>query len=167
MDDHDHDPLCPETDDHHHLPWWLGDSGIKRLYHRLEPLETIYQLAPVLFLGEGQTWLLRGVEARLEDMRFLRRGQLVELIAIYEGGIHVAFCWTGRELKPERMKEKWRDRFSHAYLRYSLPAEDHEWDVDRHFAPRDPVFDRTLQLAGYVMIGPDEWAVRQAMDHLS
>ena len=167
VDDHDHDPLYPGTDDHDHLPWWLGESGIKQLYRQLEPLEAIYQLAPVLFLGDGRTWMFRGVEARLEELRFLRRGQLVSLIATYEGEIQIAYCWIGRELKPARMKEKWRDRFSHSDLQYRLQAEDREWNVDRHFEPRDPDFDRTPQLAGYVMIGPDEWAVRQAMDHLS
>ena len=166
MDDHYHDPLYPDECDHRHLPWWLGEGGIRELYQRLEQLEAIYELAPKLFLGEGRQWLAGGVEARLEALRFLRRGQLVEAVGTYQGGAEVAICWVGMQLRPRRMVEKWAERFSHPYLVGASEAEERDLARDLRYAQRDPDFDPTPHLAGYVCVGPDEWAVRQAMDHL-
>ena len=104
--DHIHDPLFPDMEDHQHVPWWLGDAGLRELYQRLEQLEAFYQLLPTLFHGEGRHWLAGGAEASLVEVRFLRRGELVELIATYEGGIEIAFCWVGRQLRPRLMMEK-------------------------------------------------------------
>ena len=166
VDDHDHDPLFSDECDHRHLPWWLGEGGIRELYQRLEQLEAIYELAPTLFLGEGRRWLAGGHEARLERLRFLRRGQLVEAVGTYEEGIEVAFCWVGKQLRPRRMVEKWRHRFSHPHLVGESEAAAREAARDHLLEQQDPDFDPSPHLAGYVCIGPDEWAVRQAMDRL-
>ena len=165
-DGHVHDPIFLETDDHQHLPWWLGQSGINQLYNRIEQLEAFYPLAPRLFRGSGRDWLLDGRDAALVRLTFLRRGQLVEMFATYEGGIEIGICWFGAQLKPLRMMEKWLDRFTHEYLRWESAAEKMEFGRDQLMVPPDPDFDPTPQLAGYVCVGPDEWAVRQAMDHL-
>ena len=139
------------------------------MYQRLEQLEAVYEVAPSLFQGEGRNWLASGSEARLVRVQFLRRGQLVEMIATYDtydGGIEIAFCWVGTQLRPRRMMEKWRDRFSHPYLEYISEAREQERERDHLVEQPDPAFDPTPQLAGYVVIGPDEWGVRQAMDLL-
>ena len=168
--DHLHDPLFPDMEDHQHVPWWLGEAGVRELYQRLEQLEAVYEVAPSLFQGEGRNWLASGSEARLVRVQFLRRGQLVEMIATYDGGIEIAFCWVGTQLRPRLMMEKWRDRFSHPYLEYISEAREQERERERerdHLVEQpDPAFDPTPQLAGYVVIGPDEWGVRQAMDLL-
>ena len=164
--DHIHDPLFPDMEDHQHVPWWLGDAGLRELYQRLEQLEAFYQLLPTLFHGEGRHWLAGGAEASLVEVRFLRRGQLVELIGTYEGGIEIAFCWVGRQLRPRLMMEKWARRFSHPYLVCVSEAQELERKRNELVELPDPDFDPTPQLAGYVLIGPDEWAVRQAMDLL-
>ena len=168
--DHLHDALFPDMEDHQHVPWWLGEAGVRELYQRLEQLEAFYEVAPSLFHGEGRNWLASGSEARLVRVRFLRRGQLVEMIATYDGGIEIAFCWVGKQLRPRRMMEKWRGRFSHPYLEYISEAREQERERERerdHLVEQpDPAFDPTPQLAGYVVIGPDEWGVRQAMDLL-
>ena len=164
--DHIHDPLFPDMEDHQHVPWWLAEAGIRELYQRLEQLEAFYELLPTLFHGKGRHWLDGGAEASLVEVRFLRRGQLVEMIGTYEGGIEIAFCWVGRQLRPRLMMEKWARRFSHPYLEYISEAREQERERDHLVEQPDPAFDPTPQLAGYVLIGPDEWAVRQAMDLL-
>ncbi len=164
--DHLHDALFPDMEDHQHVPWWLGEAGVRELYQRLEQLEAFYEVAPSLFQGEGRNWLASGSEASLVRVQFLRRGQLVEMIATYDGGIEIAFCWVGTQLRPRRMMEKWRDRFSHPYLEYISEAREQERERDHLVEQPDPAFDPTPQLAGYVVIGPDEWGVRQAMDLL-
>ena len=164
--DHIHDPLFPDMEDHQHVPWWLGDAGLRELYQRLEQQEAFYELLPTLFHGEGRHWLAGGAEASLVEVRFLRRGQLVELIGTYEGGIEIAFCWVGRQLRPRLMMEKWARRFSHPYLVCVSEAQELERERNELVELPDPDFDPTPQLAGYVLIGPDEWGVRQAMDLL-
>ena len=164
--DHIHDPLFPDMEDHQHVPWWLGEAGVRELYQRLEQLEAFYEVAPSLFHGEGRNWLATGSDARLVRVQFLRRGELVELIATYEGGIEIAFCWVGRQLRPRLMMEKWARRFSHPYLVCVSEAQELERERNELVEQPDPAFDATPQLAGYVVIGPDEWGVRQAMDLL-
>ena len=163
---HIHDPLYPGGDDHRHVDWWHGETGVKQLYGRLEQLEAFYQLLPVLFRGEGRNWLDGGAEASLTGVRFLRRGKLVELAASFEGDIEIAVCWLGKQLKPARMLEKWRDRFSHPYLKYVSEVLEQDRRIDTLFEQPDPDLDPTPQLAGHVIIGRDEWIVRRAMDML-
>lgn len=144
----------------------------------MEPIEACYELAPGLFRGLGRHWLRGGAEAVLRRVRFLRRGQLVEMFATYDGDIEIAFCWIGRQLTPRRMMEKWRGRFSNPDLMYTSAATDLEDDRlfgaasdgfderSPHFRKIDPHFDPSPHVAGYVVIGQDEWATLQAMDRL-
>ena len=165
--DHVHEALFPENEDHQHVPWWLGRGGVGELYQKLEPLEAFYELAPCLFDGKGHDWLAGGLETALTGVRFLRRGQLVEMCASYNGGIEIAFCWVGRQLKPLRMTEKWENRFSHPFLDYRSEAKEERGfgDIPIPGSPDyDPDYDPTPQPSGYVMIGPDNWSVRRSMD---
>ena len=166
VDDHEHAPISPDRSRHQHLPWWLAEAGIRELYQRLEQLEAIYEVAPNLFRGAGREWLYGAAEAPLEELRFLRRGQLVEAIGTYQGGIEIAFCWIGRQLRPRRLREKWVHRFSHEYLEWTSEARELERRRDWFIDQIDPDYDPTPHLAGYVCIGPDEWAMRQAMELL-
>ncbi len=164
--DHIHDPLYPDVEDHRHVDWWYGQAGVRRLYDRLEQLEAFYELLPRLFRGDGRNWLAGGAEASLVGVRFLRRGQLADLVATYEGDIEIVFSWLGRELKPARMMEKWGSRFSHPYLEYLSEAQEQDRRRDVLVEQPDPAFDPRPQLAGNVLVGADEWAVRRAMDML-
>ena len=166
VEDHQHSPFSPDGYSHRHLPWWLGEAGVRELYQRLEQLEAIYEVAPRLFRGEGGKWLDGGAEAPLVELRFLRRGQFVEAVGTYHGGIEIGICWAGRQLRPRRLMEKWRGRFSHDYLDQASEAEESERRRDHFIDQPDPDYDPTPHLAGYVVLGPDEWAVRQAMELL-
>ena len=167
---HTHSPFFPDLADHRHVPWWLGEAGIRELYQRMESVEAVYEVAPRLFHGLGRHWLRGGAEAQFQGVRFLRRGQLVEMFATYEGDIDVAFCWIGRQVTPRRMMGKWSDRFSNPRLMCTSQAADFE--ADRLFGlaldgsderspnvrESDPHFDPAPHVSGYVVIGHDEWA---------
>ena len=170
---HVHDPLSPRTSGHEHVPWWLGEAGAKEQYGRVEQLPPYYEVALRLFREAGSEWL-RYVpgEPVLTRWVFLRRGKLAEAAATFETGdkkYNVIFCWLGKQLKTNRMVEKWRARFKDLdfcadggeAVRYSGSFFEDGWPVER-----DPKYDPAPQPSCYVFIGADEFAVREAMAHL-
>ena len=163
--DHRHNPLDSLVDGHSHVPWPLNQAGINELHNRLPYVSAFYEIAPRLFAEAGPEWMAEAVgnEPVPLTWSFLRRGQLVEAVAVYQNRTQeftVAFCWLGRQLKPARMLEKWHERF--ANVRYTSVAGElyREWG---RCTPPDPDFDPTPQPSCYVMAGADEYSVRQAM----
>ena len=169
-DGHRHHPLHPGLVNHKHIPWHLRAAGVRRLYSRLEPHLYFYEIRDRLFREAGQA-LLRyadGGTPVLKSWEPIRRGQLAEVVAIYENEhaqFVIVFCWLGKQLKIGRMLEKWYYRFSN--LRGTSRARQmvrHHNILDPPDSPPDEDFNDTPQPSLYVMVGQDEYIVRRAMD---
>ena len=167
-EDHSHNPLDPSVADHLHLPWALSEASVRALYDRLPCLVSFYDIALRLFDDAGPDLLFWIGEDRpsLVEWRFLRRGQLLEAIAVYENSnheFHVGFYWIGLQLKPSRLLEKWAEQFDS--LAYTSEAMQFELRMNPYrMNDADPDFDPSPQLSLYVVVGADEYAARQAME---
>ena len=169
--DHFHNPLDPSTTDHCHLPWSLGEAGARVLYDRLPYAISFYDIAPKLFneAGDNLMYWIGDDKPTLTEWRFLRRGQLLEAIGVYENGkdeFQVGFYWIGRQLKPVRMMEKWDNQVE------NLVCTSEATEFERRMNPyameqTDPDFDDSPQLSLHVMVGADDYATRQAMESVS
>ena len=168
---HFHDPLRPEIAPHRHAPWHLTEAGLRVWYKRLEELSSYYDVAFRLFKEAGPEWLkFVGAEPVLTDFTLLRRGGLAGATGEYRSGndkFTAVFCHMGRQLKTFRMLEKWEGLFS------PLTGTSRAEEINRSSGdpldppqPPDPDFDPAPQPSVYVVIGADEFAVRQAMDHI-
>ena len=168
-DGHRHHPLHPGLVNHKHIPWHLRAAGVRRLYSRLEPHLYFYEIRDRLFREAGQA-LLRYVDGGtpvLKSWEPIRRGQLAEVVAIYENEhaqFVIVFCWLGKQLKIGRMLEKWYYRFSNlrGTSRARQMVRDHNI-LDPPDSPPDEDFNDTPQPSLYVMVGQDEYIVRRAM----
>ena len=154
---------------HEHIPWHLREAGVRTLYGRLEPHIYFYELAGQVFREGGQVLLeyVKGETPKLTQWAPIRRGQLVEAVAVYENEhdrFVVVFCWLGKQLKVRRMLEKWDYRF--ANLTGTSRAREMMRPANMFDTPDppDPDFDDTPQPSLYVMVGQDEYIVRRAMD---
>ena len=97
-DDHDHDLLHPEWEDHAHPQYFSGYAGAELLYSRLEMLEIAYPLAPVALMGEGAKWTHDGHPRKLLSWRWLRHTRLINAVATYEDDYRLFYCWVGQSL---------------------------------------------------------------------
>ena len=166
-DGHYHYPQYPHVSTHHHVPWHLGGAGQKVTYSRCQAHFHIRDVAFRLFEEAGPQWLDLVGDGRpqLKLWRPIRRGKLIEAVAVYEDShaeYVVVFCWIGRQLRPIRMLAKWRSLFSN--LRWTSRSEEMEKLRDPYIDQPNPNFDPTPQPSCYVLVGEDEYAVRQAME---
>ena len=166
-DGHHHHPLYPYISTHHHIPWHLGAVGQQSIYSRCQAHIHCYDIAFRLFEEADPEWLKLVGDGRpqLKLWRPIRRGQLIEVVAVYEdrrAEYVVVFCWVGKQLRPRRMMEKWASRFSR--LRWTSRAGKMERLRDPYIDQPDPTYDPAPQPSCYVMVGADEYAVRQAME---
>ena len=166
--DHCHNPLDPSTTDHCHLPWPLGEAGVRALYDRLSFVSSFYDIALRLFenAGPDPRYWIGDDKPSLVEWRFLRRGQLLEAIGVYENGedqFQVGFYWVGRQLKPARMLEKWDGQVEN--LAYTSEATEFERRMNPYgMEQTNPDCNDSPQLSLYVIVGADEYAARQAME---
>ena len=167
-EDHCHNSLDFYITDHRHLPWPLGQAGVGAMYDRLPSLISFIDIALRLFDDAGlelRYWIGDDKPVLIE-WRFLRRGQLLEAVAVYENSKHsfeVGFYWFGRQLKPVRMMEKWVGQVDN--LAYTSEAMELELRTNPYLLNQtDPDFDPSPQLSLHVMVCVDEYAARQAME---
>ena len=169
-ENHCHDSLDLSDVGHRHVPWALSEAGATALYHHLPAVISFYDIAFRLFEEAGPDLLYWIGDDRpsLLEWRFLRRGQLLEAVAVYKNNehkFHVGFFWLGKQLKPVRMVEKWSQQTED--LAYTSEALDFELRMNPYLLnDPDPDFDPSPQLSLYVMVGADEYATRQAMENI-
>lgn len=140
-------------------PWWITETGVWSLFQRLEQLEQIYAVAPVLFQGEGAQWDVFGRELKLVRLGFFRHGQLVEAWGDYEGDITIYFCWVGMEAKLPAIRRKWERRLDRLMWREKGGPES-------LLDPQDPISDEPPDPSGYAVIGADRCALGMAAKEL-
>lgn len=168
-DGHYHYPLYPHISTHRHVPWHRGTTGLELLYSRCQAHLCFYDVAFRLFEEATPDWLelVGDGNPRLKSWHPIRRGRLIEVVAVYEDDCAeyvVVFLWVGRQLRPRLMLEKWGRMFSR--LRWTSRAEEMEKFRDPHIDQPDPNYDPRPQPSCFAVIGEDEYAVRQAMELL-
>ena len=110
-DNHEHDTLHPEWEDHEHPGFFNGYRGALDLWEKLERVEMWYPVAPEVLMGEGAAWTHDGKARRILSWRWLRNTRFIEAVATYEDNYCVFFGHIGRSVTESMLEYRWTNRF--------------------------------------------------------
>ena len=171
-DDHDHDPLHPEWEDHQHPTFFNGYNGALDLWEKLERIELWYPVAPEVLMGEGAAWTHDGRARRILHWRWLRNTRFIEAVATYEDDYKIFFGHIGRSVTREMLEYRWKYRFPdiHDVRLHTLATrsrgEREERLRNKLIDPPDPDLDYNPQPSGYMISTPDIRGVELAREVL-
>ena len=167
-DNHEHDPLHPEWEDHEHPTFFNGYKGALDLWEKLEQIEMWYPAAPEVLLGEGAEWTHDGEARKLLSWRWLRHTRFIEAIATYEDDYRIFFGHIGRSVTERMLQYRWTYRFPDVHdarlhtLVMRSRGERQERLRDELMDPPDPDLDYNPQASAYVISTPDMRGVELA-----
>ena len=167
-DDHLHDPLHPEWEDHEHPGFFNGYNGALDLWEKLERIEMWYPVAPEVLLDEGAAWTHDGEARRILSWRWLRHTRFIEAIATYEDDYRIFFGHIGRSVTERMLQYRWEYRFPdiHDIRLHTLVMRSRGERAERlrndQVDPPDPDLDYNPQPSAYVISTPDMRGVELA-----
>ena len=163
---HTHDPLDGFWN-HGHPSYFNGYAGGLALYQRLELIETWYPLAPRVLQGDGAAWTYDGSGRRILSWRWLRRTRLIHALGTYEDDYKLFFCYIGRSLTVNMLRQRWETRFRDVRgLATMSRGEMQERRRDWLLEPPDPDVDYDPKPSAYVITTPDYRGVELALEVL-
>ena len=171
-DDHDHDPLHPEWEDHQHPTFFNGYNGALDLWEKLERAELWYPVAPEVLLDEGAAWTHDGRARRIMSWRWLRNTRFIEAVATYEDDYRIFFGHIGRSVTRSMLEYRWENRVPDVHdvrlqtlvwrSRGDREERQRNWTID----PPNPDLDFNPQPSAYVISTPDIRGVELAREVL-
>ena len=167
-DDHEHDPLHPEWEDHGHPDFFHSYHGALDLWEKLERIEMWYPAAPEVLQGEGAAWTHDGQARRILSWRWLRHTRFIEAVATYEGDYRIFFGHIGWSVTERMLEYRWTNRFPDVHdarldkLVIRSRGQREERLRDKMVDPPDPYLDYNPKPSAYVISTPDMRGVELA-----